>query len=110
MSWFGSAWPLFFWLVCFLLSGFHPQRLIMGEDRRFRNSKFQTVLWFAVLARAIEDQELMFDEDGLRDFGADAAATCKSGDGGKEMDEKGREIAHIRIVTRNGKLAEFRAN
>jgi len=38
-----------FWVVCFLLSGFHPQRLIMGEDGRFSNSKFQTVLWFGVL-------------------------------------------------------------
>jgi hypothetical protein len=38
-----------FWLVCFLLSGFHPQKLIMGEDGRFSNSKFQTVLWFGIL-------------------------------------------------------------
>ena len=38
-----------FWFVCFLLSGFHPQKLIMGEDGRFSNSKFQTVLWFGVL-------------------------------------------------------------
>ena len=38
-----------FWLVCFLLSGFHPEKLIMGEDGRFSNSKFQTVLWFGVL-------------------------------------------------------------
>ena len=40
---------LAFWLVCFLLSGFHPERLILGEDGRFSNSKFQTVLWFGVL-------------------------------------------------------------
>ena len=38
-----------FWLVCFLLSGFHPQKLIMGEDGRFSNSKFQTVLWFGIV-------------------------------------------------------------
>ncbi len=38
-----------FWLVCFLLSGFHPEKLIVGEDGRFSNSKFQTVLWFGVL-------------------------------------------------------------
>ncbi len=38
-----------FWLVCFLLSGFHPRKLILGEDGRFSNSKFQTVLWFGVL-------------------------------------------------------------
>ena len=47
---------------------------------------------------------------GLRDYGAAAAATCKSGDGGEEMDEKNHEIAHIRIAARNWKLAEFRAN
>ena len=52
----------------------------------------------------------MFDEDGLGNYGAEAAATCKSGDGGKKMDGKDYEIAHIRIVARNGKLAEFRAN
>ena len=44
---FGAAFV--FWLVCFLLSGFHPQKLIIGEDGRFSNSKFQTVLWFGVL-------------------------------------------------------------
>jgi Cu/Ag efflux protein CusF len=38
-----------FWLVCFLCSGFHPEKLIIGEDGRFSNSKFQTVLWFGVL-------------------------------------------------------------
>ena len=38
-----------FWLVCFLLSGFHPQKLVMGEDGRFSNSKFQTVLWFGIV-------------------------------------------------------------
>ena len=38
-----------FWVVCFLLSGFHPEKLIMGEDGRFSNSKFQTVLWFGVV-------------------------------------------------------------
>jgi Cu/Ag efflux protein CusF len=44
---FGAAFA--FWLVCFLLSGFHPQRLIMGEDGRFSNSKFQTVIWFGIV-------------------------------------------------------------
>jgi hypothetical protein len=44
---FGAA--IAFWLVCFLLSGFHPQKLIMGEDGRFSNSKFQTVIWFGVV-------------------------------------------------------------
>jgi hypothetical protein len=52
----------------------------------------------------------MLDEDGLGNYGTDAAATCKSGNGGEKVDEKDREIAHICIVARNGKLAEFRAN
>ena len=64
----------------------------------------------SALARAIEDQQLMFDEDGLGNYGADAAATCKSGDGGEEMDEKDHEIAHFRILTTKRKLAEFRAS
>jgi hypothetical protein len=51
----------------------------------------------------------MLDEDGLGNYRTDAARTGKSGDGGEEMDEKDHEIAHIRIVARNGKLAEFRA-
>ncbi len=55
----------------------------------------------SALARAIEDQQLMFDEDGLGNYGTDAAGTCKSGDGRDEMDEKDHEIAHIRIVARN---------
>ena len=51
----------------------------------------------------------MFDEDGLGNYGTDAARTRKSGDGREEMDEKDHEIAHFRIVARNRKLAEFRA-
>ena len=64
----------------------------------------------SALARAIEDQQLMFDEDGLGNYGTDAARTRKSGDGREEMDEKDHEIAHIRIIARNRKLAEFEAN
>jgi len=40
-------------LICFLayylLSGLHPMQLIVGEDNRYSNSKFQTALWFGVL-------------------------------------------------------------
>jgi len=40
-------------VVCFLLylvlSGGHPQQLIIGEDNRYSNSKFQMALWFFVL-------------------------------------------------------------
>ena len=52
----------------------------------------------------------MFDEDGLGNYGTDPARTRKSGDGREEMDEKDHEIAHTRIIARNRKLAEFRAN
>jgi hypothetical protein len=52
----------------------------------------------------------MFDEDGLGNYGTDAAGTRKSGDGREKMDEKDHEIAHFRIVARNRKLVEFRAN
>ena len=62
------------------------------------------------MARAIEDQQLMFDENGLGNYGTDAARTRQPGDGGEEMDEKDHEIAHCRIVARNRKVAESRAN
>jgi hypothetical protein len=52
----------------------------------------------------------MFDEDGLSNYGTDAARTGQSDDGGDEMDEKDQEIAHFRMVARNSKLAELRAN
>src|SRR4029077_7319684 len=52
----------------------------------------------------------MFEEHGLGYYGAEAAATCKTGGGREEMDEKDHEIAHFRILTTKRKLAEFRAN
>jgi hypothetical protein len=54
----------------------------------------------SALARAIEDEQLMSDEDGLRESKTDAA-TCKSSGRGEEMNEKDHEIAHIDIVARN---------
>ena len=51
----------------------------------------------------------MLDEDGLGNYGTDAARPRKSGDGDEEMDEKDDEIAHVRMVAGDGKLAEFRA-
>src|SRR5713226_5751383 len=36
-------------LLYWLLSGLHPLRLIIGEDNRYSNSKFQIALWFFVL-------------------------------------------------------------
>jgi hypothetical protein len=43
----------------------------------------------------------MLDEDGLGHYGTDAARACKSDQGGDEMDEKDRKIAHFRMVARN---------
>jgi hypothetical protein len=52
----------------------------------------------SALARAIEDQQLMFDEEGLSKYGTDAPRTGKSDEGCDEMDEKDDEIAHFRIL------------
>ena len=43
----------------------------------------------------------MFDEEGLGNYGTDAAWPRQSGDGREEMAEKDYEIAHLRIVARN---------
>ena len=51
----------------------------------------------------------MFEEHGLGYYGAEAAASCKTGGGREEMDEKDHEIAHFRILTTKRKLAEFLA-
>ena len=52
----------------------------------------------------------MFDEEGLSKYGTDAARACQSEDGREEMNEKGQEIAHFRMVALSSKLSEFRAN
>ena len=49
----------------------------------------------------MEDQELMFDEDRLGNYGMDAARPRQSDDGREKMDEKDYQIAHLRIVARN---------
>jgi hypothetical protein len=82
----------------------HKQSAPAGHEA-IREAKMRSAL-----ARAIEDLQLMFDENGLGNYGTDAARTRKSRDGGEEMDEKDQEIAHFRILARNRKLAEFRAN
>jgi hypothetical protein len=43
----GAALATF--LLYFFASGLHPLRLIVGEDNRYSNSKFQVALWFFVL-------------------------------------------------------------
>ena len=61
----------------------HKQSAPTGDDA-IRQAKIGSAL-----ARAIEDQQLMFDENGLGNYGTDAAGARKSGDGREEMDEKG---------------------
>jgi hypothetical protein len=53
-GWLSIAWVLLASAgVCLLLycifSGFKPTQLIIGEDNRYSNSKFQMALWFFVL-------------------------------------------------------------
>lgn len=36
-------------LIYWLMSGLHPFKLILGEDGRYSNSKFQIAVWFAIL-------------------------------------------------------------
>jgi len=52
----------------------------------------------------------MFDENGLGNYGADAARTRKSGGDREETDEENHEIRHSCMTARHRKLAEFRAN
>jgi hypothetical protein len=44
---------------------------------------------------------LIFDEDGLSHYGTDAARVRKSDEGGDEMDEENRKVAHFGMVARN---------
>jgi len=62
------------------------------------------------LSGSIQDQELLLDENGLRDHGADAARAHKSGKGGDDMDEKNDEIAHRSIVARSANTRNCGAN
>jgi hypothetical protein len=54
------------------------------------------------LPRTIEDQELVPGENGLGDYGTDAARTQKPGKSSDDVDEKDDEIAHLSILTNPG--------
>jgi len=62
------------------------------------------------VAGTLEDQQLMFDEEGLGNYGTDAARPHQSGEVGDEMDEKDHEVAHFRVLVTKPKLAEFWTN
>jgi hypothetical protein len=74
------------------------------------SDKVSAYRFFAAQPGAVEDQQLIFDEDGLGNYGTDGTGTRKSGDGREEMDEQDHEIAHFRILAGNRKLAKFWAN
>ena len=45
-----------------------------------------------------QDEELVFDQNGLGDHRTDVAGPQEPGEGGDNMDEKDEEIAHLRII------------
>ena len=51
---------------------------------------------------SIEDEELMFDENGLGDDGTDSAGPKEPGEGGDDMDEKDENVAHVGIIAKPG--------
>ena len=57
--------------------------------------------------RSIEDQELLFDENGLSDDRTDSARTHEPGERSDDMNEKDDEIAHLNILARTAKLQEL---
>jgi len=54
------------------------------------------------LPGSFEDEELMFDENGLGDGGTDAVGSQESGEGGKDMGEKDENVAHVGIIAKPG--------
>jgi hypothetical protein len=52
------------------------------------------------LPGTIQDQELLFDQDGFGDDRTRAARSCESGDGRKKMDEKYSQITHEGSIRR----------
>jgi len=59
------------------------------------------------LTGPIEDQELLFDENGLGDDRTDAARTQESGERSDDMKEKDDESAHLNILAERLKLQEL---
>ena len=51
---------------------------------------------------AIHDQELVLEEERLRNYGTGAARSEQAGQGSDEVDEKNDQIAHHRIVAGRG--------
>src|SRR5205814_5368129 len=49
----------------------------------------------------IQDQQLLFDQNGFSDNRTRAAGSCESGDSRNQMDEKDSQIAHHTMLTRS---------
>ena len=64
----------------------------------------------SAVAGTIENQQLMFDEEGFGHYGTSAAGACQSDEGGDDMDEKDNEIAHVRMVATSSKPSQFPAD
>ena len=59
---------------------------------------------------AIHDQELVLEEERLRNYGTGATRSEQAGQGGDEVDEKNDQIAHHRIVAGRGILRNLGRN
>jgi hypothetical protein len=59
---------------------------------------------------AIQDQQLMLDENGFSDDGTDAARAQKPGNRSKGMNEKHDEMAHHGIVARTANAGNYGEN
>src|SRR6516164_9111362 len=59
---------------------------------------------------AMHDQELVLEEERLRNYGTGAARSEQAGQGSDEVDEKNDQIAHHRIVAGQGILRNLVRN
>jgi hypothetical protein len=64
----------------------------------------------SALTRAIESQQLIFDDNGLGSYGSEDARTRKSGGDREDVDDRDHEFALSCMVEGDRSLAEFRAN
>ena len=58
----------------------------------------------------LQDQELLLDENGLSEYGPDAARTQESNKSNDDMDEEDDEIAHLFILPKPGIAWGFASN
>lgn len=76
-----------------------------GPDEKSAQTGYQAVGCAEIgcsLPGSIEDEELVFDENGLGDHRTQAAGPQQPGEGGDDMDEKDEEMAHLRSIAKPG--------